>query len=219
MPLTSLPLFDHSLSLRGSNPSLCVLNSPTVLQCFYQNSYTVSGPRPEGYTIYYYPCGLVARSRFNDTFQLAMADGTVVPWTKKGIAWRSNADSKYKSKDEAWLRSNCFRLGGQDFDFSGFPESLRGFSGTGDPVQSRYDCWQNVEVRPCTLDPCVCHPPVCHKPAPYECLPVLKHFFRIRAEHRPPSRNPSTPAPPSKVDSRVDFPPASPDTNPATSSG
>lgn len=113
--------------------------------CTYQRQYTVTGARKEGYTIYYYPCGLVARSRFNDTFLLTGPDGAPVSWTSTGTAWRSNADSKYKSKDESWLRQNCYRLGGQDFDFSGFSESLRSFKGTGDPALSRYDCWQNVE--------------------------------------------------------------------------
>jgi hypothetical protein len=104
----------------------------------------------EGLDIAYYPCGLVAMSVFNDSFQLrrSSSSGEVpVAWTNSGIAW-ANADNKvYISKDEAWLRKYCYRLGsptGKDSDFplTGFPESLRGFTGSS---SGRYDCWHSLD--------------------------------------------------------------------------
>ncbi|XP_073395158.1 ALA-interacting subunit 5 [Physcomitrium patens] len=38
------------------------------------------------------PCGLVAWSFFNDTYSLALNNGTSVPVNKKGIAWKSDMD-------------------------------------------------------------------------------------------------------------------------------
>jgi len=104
--------------------------------------------------VYYYPCGMVARSAFNDTFRLwnetAWRDGQpAVGWTTAGISWEDGADSKYVSKSEEWLRANCYSLGEHDlgsggFATSGFDESLADFSGTGDVATSRYHCWRNV---------------------------------------------------------------------------
>lgn len=39
---------------------------------------------------FYFPCGLIAWSRFNDTFALATAAGAPVPLRKDGIAWASD---------------------------------------------------------------------------------------------------------------------------------
>eukprot|EP01090_Pellita_catalonica_P016200 TRINITY_DN4579_c0_g1_i1.p1 TRINITY_DN4579_c0_g1~~TRINITY_DN4579_c0_g1_i1.p1 ORF type:complete len:341 (-),score=54.01 TRINITY_DN4579_c0_g1_i1:204-1226(-) len=41
------------------------------------------------------PCGLIAWSVFNDTFQLIREDGSFVPWKKEGIAWKSDLDEKF----------------------------------------------------------------------------------------------------------------------------
>jgi hypothetical protein len=43
------------------------------------------------------PCGLVARSFFNDRFELLRSDDSVVPWTQDGIAWESDVKHKYKN--------------------------------------------------------------------------------------------------------------------------
>ena len=40
----------------------------------------------------YYPCGLIAWSMFNDTFQLMDPNGTTVPQSKHGIAWRPDRE-------------------------------------------------------------------------------------------------------------------------------
>jgi len=48
----------------------------------------------------YFPCGLVARSRFNDTFTLyQIINGTLnnITWTKNGIAWKSDIDNQFKT--------------------------------------------------------------------------------------------------------------------------
>ncbi|GAM25935.1 hypothetical protein SAMD00019534_091100 [Acytostelium subglobosum LB1] len=45
----------------------------------------------------YLPCGLVARSMFNDTFSLFDKDGATVVLQKKGIAWGSDIDKKFKN--------------------------------------------------------------------------------------------------------------------------
>jgi len=50
-----------------------------------------------------YPCGLIANSFFNDTFDLPTIthNGTIVPikWIRKGIAWQSDKDQKFKKVD------------------------------------------------------------------------------------------------------------------------
>jgi len=45
----------------------------------------------------FYPCGLIARSFFNDTFQLLYPNKTFVPLQKEGIAWDSDIDHKFKN--------------------------------------------------------------------------------------------------------------------------
>jgi len=45
---------------------------------------------------FYLPCGLISASLFNDTFVLQQA-GTVIPWTKHGIAWKSDIEYKFKN--------------------------------------------------------------------------------------------------------------------------
>jgi hypothetical protein len=101
--------------------------------------------------VYYYPCGLVARSMMNDTFALQNSSGVAVNWTQDGVSIKDGSDSKYRSKDEAWLRENCYSLGEytlgeghRHFDISGFAESLRGFQGTRNVNRSRYHCWHNI---------------------------------------------------------------------------
>lgn len=46
---------------------------------------------------FYLPCGLIARSMFNDTFTLFKSDGTPIPLRKNGIAWESDRDKKFKN--------------------------------------------------------------------------------------------------------------------------
>jgi len=41
------------------------------------------------------PCGLIARSLFNDTFSLRTLGGREIPWTKEGIAWQSDLDTLF----------------------------------------------------------------------------------------------------------------------------
>ena len=113
--------------------------------CFGFDTYTINGK-----TIEFYPCGLIAMSLFNDTFSLiSEATRSVVSWSSDGITWPVSDGRRFQSKSEDWLRTNCYRLGGLDpntfdFDFSGFPESLRGFNGTNNENQSRYHCWHSV---------------------------------------------------------------------------
>jgi len=45
---------------------------------------------------FYLPCGLIAWSMFNDTFALREGNNTI-PWTKKGIAWKSDVDKKFNN--------------------------------------------------------------------------------------------------------------------------
>lgn len=49
----------------------------------------------------FYPCGLIANSFFNDTFELCVGDFTncvdnSTRWRKDGIAWESDVDHKFK---------------------------------------------------------------------------------------------------------------------------
>jgi hypothetical protein len=136
--------------------------------CRFQGRADVPGPQ-EGYRveekrIFYYPCGIAAKTVFNDTFSLANDAGELVQWRKEGIAWEGSRTAMFKSRDEEWLRENCYRLGGPDFNYSGFPETLRGFTGTGDEQRSRFDCWHSladeelmVWMRPATtkVTPCL----------------------------------------------------------------
>jgi len=45
---------------------------------------------------FYLPCGLIARSMFNDTFVLRTEDD-IVPLRKNGIAWTSDKEKKFKN--------------------------------------------------------------------------------------------------------------------------
>jgi len=46
---------------------------------------------------YYFPCGLIAKSVFNDTFALFSGGGSPVPLRKEGIAWASDREKKFKN--------------------------------------------------------------------------------------------------------------------------
>jgi hypothetical protein len=43
-----------------------------------------------------YPCGLVAKSLFNDTFKITK-DGVEIPQNMNGIAWETDVDAKFKN--------------------------------------------------------------------------------------------------------------------------
>lgn len=45
----------------------------------------------------YLPCGLVVFSLFNDTYELLTSDGTVVHWTKNGIAYSTDVHHLFKN--------------------------------------------------------------------------------------------------------------------------
>lgn len=45
-----------------------------------------------------YPCGLIAKSVFNDTFSMTYNDGLVVPFNKDNIAWKSDV-KKFKNQE------------------------------------------------------------------------------------------------------------------------
>lgn len=71
------------------------------------NTYDEIDPEPP-LTTNLNPCGLIANSIFNDTFELIAGDcndqgscATLpnVSWTKKGIAWSSDRDKKFKNLD------------------------------------------------------------------------------------------------------------------------
>jgi len=47
-------------------------------------------------SLFYFPCGLIAKSVFNDTFSL-WSDGSPIPLRKTGIAWESDRDKKFKN--------------------------------------------------------------------------------------------------------------------------
>ena len=116
----------------GSDPS-------GMTTCTYFTGYNA----PDGKSILYYPCGLVAMSIFNDTFTLQDSSGSLVPWTNQSINWKSSDVGSYLSKDTAWLLKNCYRLGAlsgldSDFNLTGFPQELRGFNGTKNTTTSRY---------------------------------------------------------------------------------
>eukprot|EP01087_Luapelamoeba_hula_P014442 TRINITY_DN4226_c0_g1_i1.p1 TRINITY_DN4226_c0_g1~~TRINITY_DN4226_c0_g1_i1.p1 ORF type:complete len:339 (-),score=39.23 TRINITY_DN4226_c0_g1_i1:119-1102(-) len=44
---------------------------------------------------FYLPCGLIAKSFFNDTFMMRDSSGSLVAWHKEGIAWDSDVDKKF----------------------------------------------------------------------------------------------------------------------------
>eukprot|EP01115_Flamella_aegyptia_P011914 TRINITY_DN57508_c0_g1_i1.p1 TRINITY_DN57508_c0_g1~~TRINITY_DN57508_c0_g1_i1.p1 ORF type:complete len:226 (-),score=14.02 TRINITY_DN57508_c0_g1_i1:228-905(-) len=45
---------------------------------------------------FYLPCGLIAWSKFNDTFEFKK-NNTLIPLRKNGIAWESDSDKKFKN--------------------------------------------------------------------------------------------------------------------------
>jgi len=92
----------------------------------------------DGVKVFHYPCGLVAKSIFNDTFSLSTAAGDAVPWRADGIAWDASKHGMFQVKSEEWHREHCYSLGGHDFEHSGFGEEYRGFNGTGDAKRSRF---------------------------------------------------------------------------------
>ena len=47
----------------------------------------------------YAPCGMIANSLFNDSFNIALNDGTDVSWTRTGIAWPSDYKGKFKNPE------------------------------------------------------------------------------------------------------------------------
>jgi len=46
---------------------------------------------------FYFPCGLIARSLFNDTYDVRDSAGNLVPLTSDGIAWASDLADKYNN--------------------------------------------------------------------------------------------------------------------------
>ena len=48
------------------------------------------------------PCGAIANSIFNDTFELSTSDDVVVNMLRTGIAWASDKDDKFKNPD-GWI--------------------------------------------------------------------------------------------------------------------
>eukprot|EP01125_Pyxidicula_operculata_P001392 TRINITY_DN11284_c0_g1_i1.p1 TRINITY_DN11284_c0_g1~~TRINITY_DN11284_c0_g1_i1.p1 ORF type:complete len:307 (-),score=46.65 TRINITY_DN11284_c0_g1_i1:111-1031(-) len=55
---------------------------------------------------FYLPCGLIARSLFNDTFRVFNSSGQPVPLSTEGVAWKSDIDSKFNNppKDTPGIR-------------------------------------------------------------------------------------------------------------------
>jgi hypothetical protein len=92
----------------ASDPTLRKAGSALVEACEGFNYYTVNDTK----RIVYYPCGLIARSLFNDTFQLIDSNKTTVSWSKKGISGGGKTvDKKFVSKDADWMKKNCYRYG------------------------------------------------------------------------------------------------------------
>jgi len=115
----------------GSDPT-----SNGVSDCKYEMSYDDPS---DGKTVYQYPCGLIAWSKFNDTFLLrekvskkyvmwndgnpncgSHAQGVPCTSNPNGIAWESDLDKKFKKPSPEWIASNCKYLGGKDIGTSGF---------------------------------------------------------------------------------------------------
>lgn len=81
--------------LRGENVSVTVLNEAcTPIVVVENGSIEVAND-------FLLPCGLQANTMFNDSFILVEIDefdnATVVNMTKKGIAWESDVEHKYKN--------------------------------------------------------------------------------------------------------------------------
>lgn len=102
-------------------------------------------------TYFYYPCGLIARSTFNDTYiftQSANQQSVVVSET--GIAWKSDIDKKFSQKSDDWMQNNCAFYGHSEAAFN-----QAGFDFTWAEAQTRaaaaqakgavFDCWRNVD--------------------------------------------------------------------------
>jgi len=49
---------------------------------------------------FYLPCGLIARSLFNDSFVLTTNNGTIIPLSTDGVAWPSDIDTKFNNPPE-----------------------------------------------------------------------------------------------------------------------
>lgn len=47
------------------------------------------------------PCGLVAKSYFNDTYLMLTPENEQVPMSSDGIAWRIDVDEKFKRSDDS----------------------------------------------------------------------------------------------------------------------
>ena len=89
--------------LLGNNLSVEELNSdclPIVTNNDVDRYYSWDGTKltPEAAA---YPCGLVAKSYFNDTIAIKKEDGTAVDINKNGIAWQSDIDNKFKNIPES----------------------------------------------------------------------------------------------------------------------
>ena len=83
--------------------------------------------------LYYYPCGSVARRIFNDTFMLQGPAGEI------NFSRPTALYTNFVSKNDEWLRSNCYKIGDDgSFHISQFNGS-RNLS-----TSYSYDCWTNV---------------------------------------------------------------------------
>lgn len=75
------------------------------------------GDDPENQSSWYAPCGLIAWSMFNDTYELYKEDAsgrTLVEMTKIGIAWESDKKVKFKNPDD-WDKVDGIRSPHVDF--------------------------------------------------------------------------------------------------------
>eukprot|EP00287_Rhodomonas_sp_CCMP768_P030347 CAMPEP_0202854662 /NCGR_PEP_ID=MMETSP1389-20130828/91119_1 /ASSEMBLY_ACC=CAM_ASM_000865 /TAXON_ID=302021 /ORGANISM="Rhodomonas sp., Strain CCMP768" /LENGTH=397 /DNA_ID=CAMNT_0049533259 /DNA_START=28 /DNA_END=1221 /DNA_ORIENTATION=- len=112
----------------------------SVAECSPFFDHSVDKTDGEDNEVYMYPCGLVARSFFNDSFILRGPDDAIVqyndhdgnkactartaplpcPSNPEGIAWQSDVDKKYKAAEVPWLKRNCKYIGGMNLNYSGF---------------------------------------------------------------------------------------------------